>query len=154
WLMSRVVGTIRVPVSTFRREAPELKDAVKALDQGRVVLIFPEGALRKRADQYLRYFGQGIWRILNDRPETPVVACWIEGGWGSYTSYLTGPPTANKKLDRWRAIRIGMAPPMLLDRALLEDQRATRSFLMQACMDARQFLGLPAVKAEAPSLDS
>jgi len=147
WLMARVVGTIRVPVATFRREAPELKDAVKALDNGQVVLVFPEGALRKREDQYLRHFGQGIWRILRDRPTTPVVACWIEGGWGSFTSYFNGPPTVNKRLDWWRTIRVGIAVLRLMDRSLLEDQRATRAFLMQACLDARQYLGLPPVKA-------
>jgi 1-acyl-sn-glycerol-3-phosphate acyltransferase len=147
WLMARVVGTIRVPVATFRREAPELKDAVKALDNGQVVLVFPEGALRKREDQYLRHFGQGVWRILSDRPATPVVACWIEGGWGSFTSYFNGPPTVNKRLDWWRTIRVGMAAPRLMDQSFLEDQRATRAFLMQACLDARQYLGLPLVKA-------
>ncbi|MFL5242917.1 MAG: MFS transporter [Gemmataceae bacterium] len=151
WLMARVVGTIRVPVATFRREAPELKDAVKALDNGQVVLLFPEGALRKREDQYLRHFGQGVWRILRDRPTTPVVVCWIEGGWGSFTSYFNGPPTANKRFDWWRTIRIGMAEPRILDASLLEDQRRTRAFLMQACLDSRQYLGLGSISAMASS---
>jgi 1-acyl-sn-glycerol-3-phosphate acyltransferase len=150
WLMTRVVGTIRVPYEGFRREAPELKDAVKALDDGQVVLIYPEGALRKRADQYLRFFGQGVWRILCDRPQTPVVACWIEGGWESYTSYFKGPPTVNKRFDWWRTIRVGISPPQTLDPELLKDARATRLSLMQSCLDSRQYLDLPSVSAEGP----
>ncbi|HEV3236220.1 MAG TPA: MFS transporter [Gemmataceae bacterium] len=150
WLMTRVVGTIRVPAGGFRREAPELNDAVKALDKGLVVLIFPEGALRKRADQFLRFFGQGVWRILSDRPKTPVVACWIEGGWESYASYYKGPPTVNKRFDWWRTIRVGMAPPQTLDPELLKNPRATRLSLMQSCLDARSYLGLAQVKADEP----
>jgi 1-acyl-sn-glycerol-3-phosphate acyltransferase len=147
WLMKYVAHTIRVPAATFRREAPELKDAVAALDSGRVVIVFPEGALKRKEEQWLRQFGQGIWRILHERPETPVVVCWVEGGWGSYTSYFNGPPTVNKKLDWWRPIRIAMEIPRRLDTALLSDQRATRAYLMQACIDARKYLGLPAPSA-------
>jgi hypothetical protein len=86
--------------------------------------------------------GKGIWRILRDRPETPVVVCWIEGGWGSYTSYWNGPPLANKRPDWWRSIRIGVSEPQVLAPALLEDHRATRVYLMRACLEARRHLGL------------
>jgi 1-acyl-sn-glycerol-3-phosphate acyltransferase len=150
WLMKHVAHTIRVPASTFRREAPELKDAVAALDSGRVVVVFPEGALKRKEEQWLRQFGQGVWRILRDRPHTPVVVCWVEGGWGSYTSYFNGPPTVNKRLDWWRPIRIAMDNPRRLDAELLSDQRATRAYLMQACIDARKYLGLPTSTAAAP----
>jgi 1-acyl-sn-glycerol-3-phosphate acyltransferase/MFS family permease len=143
WLMMHVVHTIRVPQAAFRREAPELKDAVAALDARRVLLVFPEGALKRKEEQILRYFGQGIWRILKERPQTPVVACWVEGGWGSYTSYFHGPPTVNKSPDWRRPIRLGMSAPIYMDPRVLEDQRATRVFLMRACLEARKHLGLP-----------
>jgi 1-acyl-sn-glycerol-3-phosphate acyltransferase len=154
WLMKYVAHTIRVPAATFRREAPELKDAVAALDRGRVVVVFPEGALKKKEEQWLRQFGQGIWRILHDRPDTPVVVCWVEGGWRSYTSYFNGPPTVNKRLDWWRPIRIAVESPRRLDAALLSDQRATRAYLMQACMDARKYLGLLAPSSIEPGQES
>jgi 1-acyl-sn-glycerol-3-phosphate acyltransferase len=143
WLMKHVTHTIRVPASRFRREAPELKDAVSALDEGRVVLVFPEGALKRKEEQWLRQFGQGVWRILKERPATPVVVCWIEGGWRSYTSYYNGPPTVNKRFDWWWRIRIAMDSPRQLDADLLGDQRATRAYLMQACLALRKYLGLP-----------
>jgi 1-acyl-sn-glycerol-3-phosphate acyltransferase len=153
WLMRRVVHTIRVPASSFRREAPELKDAVAALDAGRVLVVFPEGGLRRKEEQPLRQFGQGVWRILQDRPKTPVVVCWIEGGWRSFTSYFRGLPTKNKRIDWWRRIRVAMAEPRVLPPALLADQRGVRSHLMQACLDSREHLGLPSLQAAGSTPD-
>jgi 1-acyl-sn-glycerol-3-phosphate acyltransferase len=142
WLMVNVVRAIRVQASSFRREAPELQEAIGRLDHGEVVLIFPEGMMRRRDDQLLRQFGQGIWRMLQARPTIPVVACWIEGGWGSYASYKDGLPTKNKKIDWWWPVRISMQAPQVLDPVLLENHRATRLALMRACLEARKFLGL------------
>ncbi len=148
WLMTRVVQAIRVPDARFRREAPEIDDAVRALDRGTCLLIFPEGAVRRREDQPLRRFGQGIWHILRQRPQTPVVVCWIEGGWGSFTSYRGGPPL-RKPLDWRRPIDLGFEAPQVLDPALLGDQHATRRYLMQACANARRLIGL-----ETPDLSA
>jgi 1-acyl-sn-glycerol-3-phosphate acyltransferase len=142
WLMGRVVGAIRVPAVRFRREAPELRDAVGVLDRGGCLMIFPEGSMKRKPEQTLRQFGQGIWRILQQRPKTPVVVCWIEGGWGSFTSYDRGRPLRNKPLDWWRPIDIALAPPQVLDPDVLADQRATRTFLMRACLETRRYLGL------------
>jgi 1-acyl-sn-glycerol-3-phosphate acyltransferase len=142
WLMVHVVQAIRVEASGFRREAPELRQAVAALDRGDCVVVFPEGRMRRRDDQLLHRFGQGIWHILRERSNTPVIPCWIEGGWGSYFSYCGGPPTNNKRFDRWRRINIGVGQPRIIEPSVLKDHRATRIHLMQACLDARQCLGL------------
>ena len=143
FLMTYFVHAIRVPAAAFRRQAPELKDAVAALDEQECLVIFPEGMLRRRADQPLRPFGQGIWHILRERPKTPVVVCWIEGGWGSYWSYCDGPPLKNKPMDFWRRIRIAVAEPQVLEPALLTDHRRTRIYLRQTCIKMRDVLGLP-----------
>jgi 1-acyl-sn-glycerol-3-phosphate acyltransferase len=149
FLMTRVVHAIRVQQSSYRREAPELQEAVAALDRGEAVVLFPEGWMRRRPEQPLRQFGQGVWHILSQRPKMPVVVCWIEGGFGSYFSYAGGPPTTNKPFDRWRHIDIAVTAPEQLDLALLVDQRATREHLMQACLEARRHLGLePLARAE------
>jgi 1-acyl-sn-glycerol-3-phosphate acyltransferase len=147
WLMVHVIHAIRVEASGFRREAPELRQAVVALDRGECVVVFPEGRMRRREDQLLHRFGQGIWHILRERPNTPVIPCWIEGGWGSYFSYCGGPPTRNKRFDRWRRIDVGIGQPRIIEPSVLEDHRATRIHLMQACLDARQYLGLEAPPA-------
>jgi 1-acyl-sn-glycerol-3-phosphate acyltransferase len=148
WLMRSVVGAIRVQASTYRREAPELAEAIRGLDQGWCVVIFPEGFMRRSEGRPLRPFGQGVWHILHERPQTPVVVCWIEGGWGSYCSYFNGPPTKNKRLDFWRHIDIAADAPQVLKPEILKNQRETRIYLHQLCLEARRHLGLSPFKAE------
>jgi 1-acyl-sn-glycerol-3-phosphate acyltransferase len=145
WLMRHVIGTIRVPDKSLRHEAPELKEAVAALDRGECVVLFPEGFLRRKEDVPLRRFGRGVWQILSDRPQTPIFACWIEGSWGSYFSYRSGPPTKGKRFDFWRPIRVGVTGPIVVDAALLKDHMATRTFLMRQVAEARRPLGLDPV---------
>jgi 1-acyl-sn-glycerol-3-phosphate acyltransferase len=142
WIMRHVIGTIRVPDKPLRHEAPELKEAVAALDRGECVILFPEGYLRRKEEVPLRRFGRGVWQILKDRPQTPVFACWIEGVWGSYFSYRGGPPTKGKRPDFWRPIRVGVIGPITVDATTLEDHMATRTYLMRQVAEARTPLGL------------
>lgn len=140
--LMRLAEVIRVQAATYRRDVPEIRQAVAALDRGECLLLFPEGWMRRREDVPLRLFGQGIALILKERPQTAVVVCWIEGGWGSYFSHRGGPPTKNKRFDWWRHIDIAMELPRLIEPALIDDQRALRAHLMQACLQARRHLGL------------
>jgi 1-acyl-sn-glycerol-3-phosphate acyltransferase len=153
WIMRHVIGTIRVPEMPFRHEAPELKEAVAALDSGKCVVLFPEGYLRRKEEQPLRRFGRGVWKILSDRPATPVFACWIEGNWGSYFSHRGGPPTKGKRIDFWTHIRIGIVGPLTIDSATLADHLATRMFLMHQVASAREPLGLPPIDLPAVPAD-
>ncbi len=136
-------GVIRVPEKAMKKDAPELKEAIAALDRGECVVIFPEGYLRRSEERPLRRFGQGIWQILQARPETPVYACWIEGAWGSYTSYFNGPPTKNKKKDFRRPLAIGVSSPTTVPAKVLEEHLPTRIHLMNLVAAARAHLGLP-----------
>lgn len=145
FLMRHIIGTIRVPDIPIRHEAPELKEAVAALDRGEYVVLFPEGYLRRKEETPLRRFGRGVWRILSDRPSTPIFACWIEGSWGSFFSHRGGPPTKGKRFDFLRRIRIGIVGPILIDAETLADHMATRTYLMQKVIDAREPLGLPPI---------
>jgi 1-acyl-sn-glycerol-3-phosphate acyltransferase len=138
-------GVIRVPEKAIKKDAPELKEAIAALDRGECVVIFPEGYLRRSEERPLRRFGQGIWQILQARPDTPVYACWIEGGWGSYTSYFNGPPTKNKKKDFRRPLTIGISAPATVPAKVLEEHLPTRIHLMNLVAAARTHLGLPAL---------
>jgi 1-acyl-sn-glycerol-3-phosphate acyltransferase len=142
WLMVHVVGAIRVQEARFRREAPELREAVAVLRRGSALLIFPEGQLRRTAEPHLRLFGRGVWHILQEVPQTPVVVCWIEGGWGSFSSYAHGPPMKNKRLDWRRPIDVAIEKPQVLPPEVLADPLATRTFLMRACRECRRHLGL------------
>jgi 1-acyl-sn-glycerol-3-phosphate acyltransferase len=143
WLMVHMARAIRVQASTYRREAPELQEAIAALDQGECVLIFPEGAMRKTEARGLRMFGQGVWHILSERPDTPVVVCWIEGGWGSFFSYKGGKPTKNKRFDVRHAVSVAIGVPHRIAPEVLADQRRTRLALMRECLEMRRHLGLP-----------
>lgn len=153
WLMERVVQAIRVQAATYRRDVPEIEQAVAALDRGDCVVIFPEGMLRRKDDRPLRQFGQGVWRILCERPRTPVLVFWIEGGWGSLFSYRGGLPGTNKPIDWWRHIDIAIPLAEVLDVATLADQRETRTYLMRRCLENRKYLGLEPFETELLSED-
>jgi len=138
-------GVIRVPEKALKKDAPEIQEAIAALDRGECVVIFPEGYLRRTEERPLRRFGQGIWQILQARPGTPVFAAWIEGGWGSYTSYFNGPPTKNKRKDLRRTIGVGMSAAVNVPAELLEEHLNARIYLMNLVSNARIHLGMEAL---------
>jgi 1-acyl-sn-glycerol-3-phosphate acyltransferase len=140
-------GVIRVPEKAIKKETPEIHEAIAALDRGECLVVFPEGYLRRSEDRLLRRFGQGIWQILQARPATPVFACWIEGGWGSYTSYFNGRPTTNKRPDFRRRIQIGVSEAVTIPPEVLAEHLATRIDLMNRVIAARQLIGLPPLPA-------
>jgi 1-acyl-sn-glycerol-3-phosphate acyltransferase len=140
FLMKYIVDPLRVANAERRKEAPELKEAVARLDRGECLVMFPEGKLRRREDLILQHFGQGLWHILRDRPGTPVVACWIHGGWGSFFSYKHGPPGSGKPFDIRRRITIVMGAPFRVPAEVLETQQATRRYLMDQVLAQRALL--------------
>lgn len=148
-LMTYVYDTIRVREVAVRKEAPELGEAVAALNAGKCVVIFPEGYLRRTEAVPLRRFGRGVWQILRDRPETLVVACWIEGGWGSYFSFKDGPPMVNKRWRFRQPIRVGMSVPFTVPAEILADHLATRLYLMGRVNAARAHVGLDLLPEQA-----
>jgi 1-acyl-sn-glycerol-3-phosphate acyltransferase len=139
-------------MSKFRREAPELREAVEVLRQGGCVLMFPEGILRRKEKLILRQFGQGVWHILREVPDTPVQVLWIEGGWGSYLSYRNGPPGKGKRMDFWRRIDVAVPEAERLDAEVLVDHRTTRRYLMRKCLESRRILGLDVPEGPIPGL--
>jgi 1-acyl-sn-glycerol-3-phosphate acyltransferase len=141
--MKHLINAIPSGVGNVRRETPEIDEMIRRLDRGEGVLIFPEGWVRRKVHEELRRFAQGAWRVLKERPATPVVACWIEGGWGSWTSFWNGPPMKGKPIDFRRPITIYVAPPVVLDAETLADRHATREKLQQMVLDARAQLQSP-----------
>jgi len=135
-------GVIKVSEKAIKKDIPEIRDAIAALDRGECLVIFPEGYLRRTEEQPLRRFGQGIWQILQARPNTPVYACWIEGGWGSYTSYLHGLPTKNKKIDFRRPLGVAVSSATTIPQEFLIDHMQTRFHLMNLVGAARTHLDL------------
>ncbi|HMO34871.1 MAG TPA: 1-acyl-sn-glycerol-3-phosphate acyltransferase [Gemmatales bacterium] len=144
FLVKDIFGSIRVADVARRRETPpELGEAVERLKNGECVLLFPEGRLRREEHELLKHFGQGVWHILKERPKTPVVPMWIEGGWGSYASYGGGTePTVNKGVwfDWNRKITLVLGEPIILDPPLLQQHQSTRKYLMDCVLALRKFL--------------
>ena len=159
FMMRRVVGAIRVPAGSHRKDAPELKEASALLASGKCVLIFPEATLRRVPEPVMRRFGRGVALLLAEHPNAWVVPAWIEGGWGSYFSNFNGPPMTGKPIDFWRTIRIGIGEPRKIDPALLANHLKTRAALQQAVYDCRGLLGLdiplapPVVESQSDSAD-
>lgn len=136
-------GVIQVTEKAIKKDTPEIREAIAALDRGECLVIFPEGYLRRTEEQPLRRFGRGIWQILQARPHIPIFACWIDGGWGSYTSYWNGPPTKIKKLDFRRPLGVGVSPAISVTPELLIDHMQTRFYLMNLVSAARTHLAIP-----------
>jgi 1-acyl-sn-glycerol-3-phosphate acyltransferase len=147
-----VFGVIRVPEMSVKHSAPELGLAVEALDRGKCLVIFPEGYLQRKEEQPLRRFGRGVWEILKARPDTPVVAAWIEGGWGSFFSYKGGRPTKGKRPDFRRPVDVGYSEPFTVPKEFLDDHWATRFYLMNRVGATRALVGQPRIpEMELPS---
>lgn len=144
YLMRDVVHAIRVEEAARRKETPpELNEAISRLDQGECVLIFPEGRMRRREDEILKRFGQGVWHILKERPMTPVVPIWIEGNWGSFVSHAGGrPPMQGKTIwnDFNRKITIVLGEPIHVPDTVLQEHQSTRQYLMDLVLGLRRFL--------------
>ncbi|MBX9584523.1 MAG: 1-acyl-sn-glycerol-3-phosphate acyltransferase [Gemmataceae bacterium] len=144
WLMVRVIKAIRVPEKALKQDVPrEIQEVIAALDRGECVVLFPEGYLRRSDERPLRRFGRGVWQVLSARPDTPVFPCWIEGGWGSYTSYKGGLPTKNKRPDFRRRIGVAVDGPVGVVPDVLAGHLVTRTDLMNRVIAARKWLGLP-----------
>jgi 1-acyl-sn-glycerol-3-phosphate acyltransferase len=136
-IMKYILNVIRVQYDPGRKEVPELQEAIARLDRGEAVLIFPEGTLRRKEEMPLLLFGQGVWHILKERPDTPVVCCWIEGNWGSYFSAKDGEPTKNKKFDWFRKITVMIGEAKPVPPEILADRKATRRYLMDRVLELR-----------------
>ncbi len=152
FLMKDVVGAIRVPAALARKTAPELDEASAVLEKGGVVLIFPEGTLRRVEEPATKLFGRGVAMLVQKHPDATVIPVWIEGGWGAYFSYAGGPPGKNKKRDFNRQIRLAFGQPLTFTAEELADQRILRRRLRSEVHACRGLLGLEIPK-DKPGID-
>lgn len=91
----QLVGAI--PIESERRSPGALRrtldDVSRALQQGEVVMVFPEGRLTP--DGEIHAFRRGLETILA-RDDVPVIPAGLAGLWGSWTSHYGG-----KALKKW-----------------------------------------------------
>lgn len=110
WLF-RLVGAI--PVESERRDPGSLRRTLNnisdALEQGEIVMVFPEGRLTP--DGETQPFRRGIETILA-RDQVPVIPAALDGLWGSWTSHYNGP-ALRKRPCRFRArVRVCFGEPL------------------------------------------
>lgn len=133
-VLSFIFRTAKAIPIAGKREDPELmKIAFDKIDQeladGRVVCIFPEGAITH--DGELQLFRGGMEKILERRP-VPVVPIALRGLWGSWFSRQGGG--AVKKLPRrFRArICVAIGEPVAPENASAANMQASVQSLLDA----------------------
>jgi hypothetical protein len=112
-LAARLVRAVR---------AADTGGALAALDRGEAVLLLP--------------VSPSAWEVLKERPQTPVVVCWIEDR--DEESATVSPATRRGR----RRFEVVVAAPRLLDAAVLADPQATAACLGEEGLDARRRVGL------------
>jgi 1-acyl-sn-glycerol-3-phosphate acyltransferase len=120
----RTAGAI--PIAS-RREDPAMMErafaeVAKALREGHLVGIFPEGRITDSGE--IEPFRPGLQRILDETP-VPVVPMALRGLWGSFFS-RKGGPAMTRPFRRGVLSKIGLAvaPPVAAELATLEALQA------------------------------
>ena len=85
-----------IPIAS-RQDDPAIyeaafKSAGEVLDDGELLCIFPEGGLTR--DGQLQPFKGGVMKLVEGRPDLPVIPLALHNLWGSYFSHVEGPAMA------------------------------------------------------------
>ncbi len=92
--IARVMGAIPIASDGSPREILRaFREAIRRLDEGELVCLFPEGQITRTGG--LLSFRQGFERIIKGR-ETPVIPVYLDRLWGSIFSFIGG-----KFLMKW-----------------------------------------------------
>lgn len=103
-----------IPINS-RREYPEIyhnafEEIAKALDEGEIVCIFPEGRLT--SDGEIDEFRPGIEKVVKRNP-VPVIPMALQGLWGSFFSHKGGVAMKRKPKRFWSEIGLVAGTPVM-----------------------------------------
>jgi 1-acyl-sn-glycerol-3-phosphate acyltransferase len=102
-----------IPIASAKENAAlkerAFDEVAKALIEGELVCIFPEGRLT--ADGELAAFRPGIEQIVHRSP-VPVVPLALRGLWGSYFSRKDGAAMRRPFRRVWSRIELVCGPPL------------------------------------------
>jgi 1-acyl-sn-glycerol-3-phosphate acyltransferase len=143
-------GLLSIPYTGPKAQRAAIATARKALDDGRLLGIFPEGQLTRNG--FTGAFHRGLEVILADRERVPVVPVFIDNAWGSVASYAGGG-CFRRLPETWRRrVVIAFGPPIEPP----VDVFRTRQAVLAQGVAARARLGTPTrpVEASDPSLPS
>jgi 1-acyl-sn-glycerol-3-phosphate acyltransferase len=77
WFSLHVVGIIPVVRGGDRTHGDPLEDCYRALEQGKVLVIFPEGS--RGEPERLADLKAGIWHLAKRFPQVPVIPVFLHG---------------------------------------------------------------------------
>ena len=131
-LLNFIFRTMRtIPIAPAKEDAAmkerAFNEAAKALKDGEIVCIFPEGRITDTGELYP--FRPGLQRILEQAP-VPVVPMALRGLWGSFFSRATG----GKAMRRLRGV---FSKIVLVVGAPVAPDRATPEFLQERVLALR-----------------
>lgn len=120
-----------IPITSSKQD-PELvekafDEIAKALDEGQLVCIFPEGAITK--DGELAEFKPGIEKIIQRNP-VPVVPLAIRGLWGTWFSRFRGKAMSGVPVSFGKKISVLSSEPIKAD-------QVSKAALYQKVLDLR-----------------
>lgn len=77
WFSLNVIGIIPVVRGGTRQGMDPLEDCYRALEQGKVLVIFPEGT--RGEPEQMAELKSGIWYLARRFPQAPVVPAYLHG---------------------------------------------------------------------------
>ena len=125
WLF-RLAKTI--PIAPQKEDpavyAAAFEQARQVLDDGELLCIFPEGGLTR--DGQLQPFRPGVMKLLEGRPDLPVIPLALHNLWGSYFSCIEGGRAMVRPLRRGLFSHVGLAAGEPLRAALVSPEGLQR----------------------------
>jgi 1-acyl-sn-glycerol-3-phosphate acyltransferase len=121
-VLSFIFRTMRtIPIAPAKEDVAmkerAFNEAAKALKDGEIVCIFPEGRITDTGEIYP--FRPGLQRILEQTP-VPVVPMALRGLWGSFFSRAAGGKAMRRLRGIFSNIALVAGTPVAPDRATLE----------------------------------
>ena len=108
--LARRSGLIPIPYTGPKGQRAAIEACRKALDDGRVLGIFPEGELSRNG--MTGSFHRGLEVILAKRDQVPVIPVYLDNVWGSIMSH-SGGKFLWKRPQGWRrTIIVSFGPPV------------------------------------------
>jgi len=109
-LLARRCGLLSIPYSGPKAQKAAITSARRALDEGALLGIFPEGQLTRTG--MTGPFHRGLELILSGREGVPVVPVYIHNACGSLLSY-SGGRFLRKRPQGWRrTVVLSFGPPV------------------------------------------
>ena len=108
--LARRCGLLSIPYTGPKAQRAAIETARGALNDGRLLGIFPEGQLTRTG--FTGVFHRGLEVILKDREQITVIPVFIDNVWGSILSYSGGVCFWKRPKGFRRRVVIAFGPPV------------------------------------------